>query len=135
MRTTEGSSVVRVFVVEDSQQLQERIINDLVAIRCVRIVGFTDAEVPALTSIARLRPDIIVTDLQLKEGSGIELIREVRARDYAPNPRIFVLSNYSYRECRARCLDVGADEFFDKSSEYDRFLATMHGTANQMIPA
>ena len=71
----------------------------------------------------------MITDIQLKEGSGIEVVRKVRARPYAPRPRIYVLTNYAFPEYKRQCSVAGADEFFDKSSEYDRFLLLMQQAA------
>ena len=76
-----------------------------------------------------LHPDIVITDIQLKEGSGIDVVRKIRAQPYTPRPRIFVLTNYAFPEYKRQCTVAGADEFFDKSSEYDRFLSLMHEAA------
>jgi DNA-binding NarL/FixJ family response regulator len=118
-------SPIRVFVVEDSALVRERLISDLRSIGRFKVVGFADSERPAITAIQSLQPDIVITDLQLKEGSGIEVLRQVRAQPSRSVPRVFVLTNYALPEYKRRCLESGADEFLDKSSEYDRFLALM----------
>ena len=45
-------------------------------------------------------------------------------------PKIYVLSNYASPEYRHECELVGADAFFDKSGEYDRFLDTLQRVAH-----
>ena len=120
---------LRVFVVEDSELIRKRIIENIAAMGGFEVVGFAESAEDAVRSIAELRPDIVITDIQLKEGSGIDVVRKVRASPYVPRPRIFVLTNYAFPEYKRQCSVAGADEFFDKSSEYDRFLSLMHQAA------
>ena len=120
---------LRVFIVEDSELIRRRIIDNVRSMGRFEVVGFAESEDEAVEAISRLRPDIVITDIQLKEGSGIEVVRQVRAHPYAPRPRIYVLTNYAFPEYKAQCSVAGADEFFDKSSEYDRFLSSMQQAA------
>lgn len=113
---------LRVFVVEDSAIIRRRIIDNLTALGRFDVVGFAESEDEAVVAIKGLRPDVIVTDIRLKEGNGIEVVRQVRADAQVPHPTIFVLTNYAYPEYQAQCTLAGADAFFDKSSEYDDFL-------------
>jgi CheY-like chemotaxis protein len=53
----------------------------------------------------------------------------VRAYRYCQAPRIFVLTNYAFPEYKRQCLISGADDFFDKSSDYARFLSSMQDAA------
>jgi len=117
---------LRVFVVEDSELIRKRIVENVRSIGGFDIVGFAESAGEAVESIDRLHPDIVITDIRLKEGNGIEVVRHVRAHAYSPRPRIFVLTNYAFPEYKHQCSVAGADEFFDKSSEYDRFLELMH---------
>jgi DNA-binding NarL/FixJ family response regulator len=123
------SAPIRVFVVEDSELIRKRIVDNINSMGGFDVVGFAVSEDEAVDAIATLRPDIVITDIRLKEGNGIEVVRQVRAHPYAPRPRIFVLTNYAFPEYRHQCSVAGADEFFDKSSEYDRFLSSMQRAA------
>jgi two-component system, NarL family, response regulator DevR len=120
---------LRVFIVEDSELIRKRIIENVNTMGGFEIVGFAESANEAVESIARLRPNIVITDIQLKEGSGIDVVRKVRASPYAPRPRIYVLTNYAFPEYKRQCSMAGADEFFDKTSEYDRFLSLMQAAA------
>jgi DNA-binding NarL/FixJ family response regulator len=77
----------------------------------------------AIAAINRLRPDIVVVDLRLKGGTGIEVVRQVRAQAPDPAPRLLVLTNYASAEYKDACLASGADAFFDKTPEYGDFLS------------
>ena len=116
---------VRVFIVEDSPLIRKRIIENLDSLGGFDVVGFAEAEEAAVAAIVEAKPDVVITDIRLKEGNGIEVVRQLREKSYAPRPRIYVLSNYANSEYRRQCELVGADDFFDKSGEYDRFLDTL----------
>ena len=120
---------VRVFIVEDSPLIRKRIIDNLQSLGGFDVVGFAEAEGAAIAAIVETIPDVVITDIRLKEGNGIEVVRQVRQRALASRPRIYVLSNYASVEDRRQCELVGADDFFDKSGEYDRFLETLQHAA------
>jgi len=123
---------VRVFIVEDSPLIRKRIIDNLYSIGGFVVVGFAESEDDAVAAITETKPDVIVTDIRLKEGNGIEVVRQVRQAQLASAspPKIYVLSNYANPEYRRECELVGADAFFDKSGEYDRFLDALQRVAH-----
>jgi DNA-binding NarL/FixJ family response regulator len=123
------AAVMRTFVIEDSALIRGRIIAALQKCGTFDVVGFSESEEDAIRSIARLKPDVVITDIRLKEGSGIEVVRQVRLHGYSPKPKIYVLTNYAYPEYKRQCALIGADDFFDKSTEYERFLSTLRAIA------
>jgi len=122
-------SPVRVFIVEDSPLIRKRIIDNLHALGGFEVVGCAEVESVAVAAIVETRPDVVVTDIRLKEGNGIEVVRQLREKISSAQPRIYVLSNYANAEYRRQCELVGADDFFDKSGEYDRLLETLQRVA------
>ena len=69
---------MRVFVVEDSSLIRKRIIDNVKALGNFDVVGFAESEQEAIDAIVRTQPDVVVTDIRLKEGSGIEVVRKLR---------------------------------------------------------
>ncbi len=109
--------------------IRKRIIDNVHALGNFDVVGYAEGQHEAVDGITRTRPDVVITDIRLKEGSGIEVVREIRLHAHQPKPRIYVLTNYAYPEYRKQCSLVGADDFFDKSSEYERLLSALQGAA------
>jgi DNA-binding NarL/FixJ family response regulator len=118
-------NAVRVFVVEDSELIRRRIIDNVQSMGGFDVVGFAESEEEAVEAIRKLRPDVVVTDIRLKEGNGIAVVRQLRSEEITPRPKIFVLTNFAYPEYQVQCSLAGADAFFDKSSEYDSFLTRL----------
>jgi two-component system response regulator DevR len=116
-------ALLRLYCVEDCRELRLRISRELAQSGSVEIVGYADAASKATCEIRRLRPDVVLLDLQLVEGSGIEVLRALRTDD--DPPIIVVLTNHSDPVSRERSLKAGAQYFFDKSTEFDQLLAIL----------
>ena len=119
----------RILVVEDSALIRGRLLDALALLGGFDVLGCAESAQEAMDAIARLQPEIVITDIRLKEGNGIDVVRHVRAHPYEPKPLIYVLTNYAYPEYKRECALIGADDFFDKSTEYERLLTTLRGRA------
>ncbi len=109
---------MKVFVVEDSPIVQERLLAMLDAIRHVEVVGLADNADDAIADILRLQPDAAVLDIKLRTGSGIDVLREIRRQ--GASIATIMLTNYAGQEFRKQCLAMGADYFFDKTGEFEK---------------
>lgn len=111
---------MNVFVVEDSAAMRSHLTAALEEVEGVHVVGEADGAYAALFAIDRLRPDLVIVDLRLAEGSGLTVIEEVKRLH--PAPMVAVVTNYPHPQYRARCLELGADYFFDKAKGFDALL-------------
>jgi len=83
--TTEGmqgyvTPLVRVFIVDD-HDIVRRGLRDLLTTRDITVVGDTGSAAQATHRILELRPHVMVLDVQLQEGSGVQVCRDVRSVD------------------------------------------------------
>jgi two-component system OmpR family response regulator len=109
---------MKVYVVEDSPFIQERLVAMLREIPGVDVVGVADSSTEALAGIAHHQPDVAVVDLRLRTGNGIEVMQGIRR--HSADTTVMVLTNYANVIVRRRCEDVGADYFFDKTTEFEQ---------------
>jgi DNA-binding NarL/FixJ family response regulator len=114
---------LRVLIADDSKTIAEMLAELLAQQGRVEVVGSAESETDAVRAIRDLRPDVVVLDLQLAEGSGTGVIRAVRADPAMARTRIFVTSNHVSAPMRAGCLELGADDFYDKVKELDALAA------------
>ncbi len=108
---------MRVYVVEDSPIVRERLLEMLAEIEGVDVVGTADNASEAVEDILRLQPDVAVLDIKLKSGSGIAVLEQIHRQ--APGVATIMLTNYASAEHRQRCLGAGANYFFDKTEEFE----------------
>jgi DNA-binding NarL/FixJ family response regulator len=115
----------RLFHVEDSAELRNRIGRELAQLTRIEIVGFSDRADDAIMQIRRIKPDLVVLDLQLADGSGIDVLRGL-SPDPEP-PALIVLTNHADARFRELSLQAGALRFFDKSTQLEEFIAFLKG--------
>jgi CheY-like chemotaxis protein len=113
---------LRVFLVEDIQRMRG-LLNDLFSsMGGFRVVAAASTEAEANLWLEE-HPgewDLAIVDLVLDQGAGMNVIRRCKAD---PNGgRIAVFSSYATPGVRQHCLELGADEVFEKS-ETERFIA------------
>ena len=105
---------LRVYIADDSPPVAE-MLTELIAIPGrIEVLGVGETEDAATQAIRSLKPDVVVLDLQLREGSGTNVIKAVRADRELAAVRIVVTSNHTSPQMRAGCLQLGADDYFDK---------------------
>jgi DNA-binding NarL/FixJ family response regulator len=118
---------VKVFLVEDSPLLRERVQAILASIPGAESVGHAASARAAIAAIQSARPDIVVLDIQLEEGSGFDVLRAVRAS--LPGVRFYVLTNFANDAYRRKAESLGAQGFFDKSHEFERLREALTAAA------
>jgi DNA-binding NarL/FixJ family response regulator len=110
---------MRVFIIDDSAIVRERLIAMLTEVEGVEIVGHAEDAFAAIEGVRELIPDVVILDIQMPGGaSGIYALERIRCE--RPAPTIIMLTNYSYPQYRKKCIDGGAAFFFDKSTEFER---------------
>lgn len=111
---------MKVYIVEDSAVLRERMIESLAESGNARIVGAADTEDDAISGILDAAPDAVILDIQLREGNGLNVLKRLRSIEMAVRPLIIILTNYNYPEFRCRAMSAGTDYFCDKATELHR---------------
>jgi len=111
----QNSAAPRVFIADDSPLMRARVAAILSA-SAMKIVGQAQTPQASIEGILSASPDVVVLDIQLEGGSGLQVLRAVR--DAAPAIAFVIFSNRcepGYRKCY---LNAGAEEFLDKTHEF-----------------
>jgi DNA-binding NarL/FixJ family response regulator len=125
MSTATPSKAISVFLADDSVPIRQRVAALLSKSNV--IVGEAATPQQAIDGILASRPDVVVLDVQLEGGQGLEVLRAVRAAD--SRIAFIVFSNNSQPAYRKRYLGAGAVRFLDKSTESDQLAAAVdHAT-------
>ena len=121
----------RVFLVEDSGAVRQRVVGMLSRIEGVNTVGSASTARDAESAILATQPDAVLLDVKLAEGSGFDVLRSLRA--LAPHIDVFMLSNFAARPYRDRAANLGARGFFDKTIELESMRRTIAERAAQSM--
>jgi DNA-binding NarL/FixJ family response regulator len=116
---------VKVFLVEDSPMLRSRVEAILASIPGAQACGHAAGAAEAIAAIEKARPDVVVLDIQLEQGSGFDVMRATRAS--LPQVDFYVLTNFANDAYRRKAESLGARGFFDKSTEFERLREALVG--------
>jgi DNA-binding NarL/FixJ family response regulator len=84
----------------------------------IEIVGEAESVAEAIKGILEFQPDVVILDIRMPGGSGIDVLQTIKQSE--PAPMVIILTNYPYPAYRQKCLQDGADFFLDKSTEFDQ---------------
>lgn len=116
---------VRVLLVEDSALLARELRAALRESGNIEVTGVAANEVEAC-HVLRVCPmafDVLIVDVFLASGSGLGVLRTNQA--LGRPLKAFVLSNFATLGVRKECVALGAERIFDKSRQFEDFLAVM----------
>lgn len=110
---------LKVIIADDSLVVRERLLTMLDELAGVEVVGQMEnvAEV-IIRAIQKFQPDVVILDIHMLAGSGIDTLRTIKQDKVGP--LVIILASYPYSVYRQRCLQAGADFFLDKSAEFDQ---------------
>jgi DNA-binding NarL/FixJ family response regulator len=112
-----------VLVVDDSIVVRRRIVALLdEAAPGTLVVEAADPD-EGIEAFHRMRPDVVVLDLSMPGGSGLDVLREIRK--VTPPRMVIVFTNHIEEPYRRHCLEGGADLFLDKSKDLPRLVEVL----------
>jgi DNA-binding NarL/FixJ family response regulator len=120
---------MRVLIVDDSEAVRERIKMLISELTMVEMIGEAENARQAIEHIRQQAPDVVILDIRMPGGNGIDVLREIDKKDRLPV--IIMLTNYPYPQYRRKCMDAGADFFFDKSREFEKVVEVLSGCMQQ----
>jgi DNA-binding NarL/FixJ family response regulator len=121
-QTEQSMTPLKALIVEDSPVIRENLIATLEEMVSLQVVGTAEDEANAVAWLndGKNACDLVIVDIFIKRGSGLGVLQKTHP---APSARKHVvLSNYATPDMRRRCLELGADEVFDKSNEIDSLI-------------
>ncbi|MDP3967822.1 MAG: response regulator transcription factor [Nocardioides sp.] len=98
--------VITVFLLDDHELVRRGIRGVFQSEPDIKVVGESGLASEAASRIPALRPDVMVLDGRLPDGSGIEVCREVRSRD--PGINALILTSYDDDEALFAAIMAGA---------------------------
>lgn len=120
-RRADDSTATRVVLVDDHELIRQGLRRAFERAGDFDVVGEAGSIAAGRDLVLRERPDVLVTDVRLPDGSGIDLAAAVRAG--SPDLGIVVLTMYSGDEHLLGALEAGASAFVHKDAPSDDVVA------------
>jgi YesN/AraC family two-component response regulator len=111
---------LRAVIADDSDHVRQGLARLVAAFARLELVGAAEDGLEALATIERLDPDLIILDMRMPGMTGLEVLRALGHG--RPKRVIIVLSALADESCKQACLQSGAHHFFDKITEFGKFI-------------
>ena len=108
----EPASQHRLLIVDDHEVVREGLAAMLDRRPGFQVVAEAGTVAEALEMARKFQPDLVVMDVRLPDGSGIEACREIRAE--FPQPRVVILTSYPDEEAVFSAIVAGASGYLLK---------------------
>ena len=115
------SPVNSVVLVDDHDLIRQGLARAFERSGDFNVVGEAGSVTEAQAVLESQRPDVVVTDVRLPDGTGLDLVRAIRAGD--PDMGIVVLTMYAGDEQLFAALEAGASAFVAKDAPADDVVA------------
>ena len=109
MNSVDEAPSMRVVLIEDEKQIRRFVGMALAAERWQ--VFEADTARQGLSEVGTRRPDLVILDLGLPDGDGIDVVRDIRGWSSVP---VLILSARPHEQDRVAALDAGADDYLTK---------------------
>lgn len=121
--------MIRLMLVDDHALIRQGLRTAAEASEDIEVVGEASSLAEARAIVRATKPDVLVVDVNLGDGSGLDLVRELRGADAGVG--LVVLTMYDGDEHLFRALDAGASVFVLKSAPSDDVLAAVRHSATR----
>lgn len=119
----EGTKTIRIGLVEDDARMRSLFKDWIESIKHFRCVGQYGDGVSAMAGLPQDQPDIVLMDINLPRGSGVECVR--RLKEKLPNTQFVMLTVYEDSEHIFSALKAGAVGYLLKRSAHDELLEAL----------
>ena len=122
---------MKVVIVDDSAEIRERLTAMLGEIPGVEIAGQAATVAESISAVHLLKPDVVILDLRLPDGNGLEVLRLVQREQI--QTRVIVLTNYAYPQYEKRVMAAGAYAFLNKARDFIRVADLVWSATTQAL--
>ncbi len=109
------SQPIKILIVDDHAIVREGLTRILSQEPDLQIVGEAADGSSALAAVARLQPAVVLLDMRMPGGDGIEVCREITSR--FPQVRVIILTAFLDSDTINRCIQAGAKGYVVKDVE------------------
>ena len=114
---------MKILIADDSELIRDSLANLISGIPAITIIGQAENTREAETYINRAAPEIVILDIRMPGGNGMGLLKKIKTQ--SPHTVVIMFTDYPYQLYRERSMELGADYFFEKSTEFEKLINTL----------
>ncbi len=117
------NKLLTILLVEDSPIIRKVVLESLTNTDNIKVVGFVDGQKKAIEQLERYKPDLVIIDLELIEGNGLGVLKQLgHEPEKFGYPKKVVFTNHTSPVLKRKCQALDIEGFFDKSYQLDDLL-------------
>jgi two-component system response regulator DevR len=124
---TEGAAPTTLLVVDDHEVVRQGLVALLVRRAGFQVVAEAGTAAEAVEQARRFRPNLVVMDIRLPDGSGIEACRDIRSE--LPETRVVMLTSYPDEDAVLAAIVAGASGYLLKQVRARDLVAALETVA------
>lgn len=113
------STTIKILIVEDHKKIAEAW-SEILTEKGYAVLGICSGEEEAINSAKELFPNIVLMDINLKEGNGVDCTNTLKS--ILPNCKVIVLSMYNDQKHLEEMFNAGATGYVTKNSSVKEIL-------------
>ncbi|HUG68372.1 MAG TPA: response regulator transcription factor [Pirellulaceae bacterium] len=121
---TRAKTPARILIVDDHPMMREGLTTQICNAPDLAVCGEADDVAEALRLVSELNPDLVIIDISLKTGHGIDLIKQIRGSH--PKMKMLVNSMYDESVYAERSLQAGALGYLNKQTARETLIDAIH---------
>lgn len=118
---------IRILIVDDHEVVRIGMRTLLANASGIKIIGEGSSAAEALEQTNKLRPDVVLLDVRLPDGSGVEACRSIKAEH--PDIRVVMLTSFSDEEAIVGAVMAGASGYLLKQADGERLTQAIRDAA------
>jgi len=120
---------MRIFIADDSLAILDRFVKMVSQIHNAKVVGLASNGEDAITSIQKLKPDLVILDLRMPKGNGFDVIKNIKKNNLSMTE--LVLTSFATSSHKELCKQLGVEYFFNKTTEFEQAIDVIERLASQ----
>jgi Response regulator containing a CheY-like receiver domain and an HTH DNA-binding domain len=120
-------AAIRVVVVDDHTLMRQGLVGLLTSQPEIEVVGEAGSAADAIEIVGRERPDVVLMDISMPGGTGLEATRSIRAG--WPTVRVVILTMHDREDYLHEALRVGASGYVLKGADVQELLQAVRAAA------
>lgn len=113
---------MKLLIADDSELLRQNFRKLLDGSRTITDIIEASTVADTLQKVTAERPEVLLLDIQLPDGSGFDVLHALFDRPHEFQPTVIVFTNFPSEHNRRKSYELGARFFFDKSNEYEQLI-------------
>jgi DNA-binding NarL/FixJ family response regulator len=119
---------IRIMLVDDHNVVRLGLTSLFGTVPHFKVVGEASSSAGAVSEARKTLPDVVIMDVRLPDGSGVEACREIRS--IRPQTRVIMLTSYSDEDAILDSILAGAAGYLLKQIEPSRLIEAVEEVAN-----